>query len=118
MKIYTGFGDKGKTRLYGGKVVSKDHPRVVAYGTLDELNSWLGLIVSAENNKEVKEFLLKIQNDIFNISSIIATPYENEQEKLKKKLDKFDYQSIEQFIDKINEKLTPLKNFVLPSFIS
>jgi len=114
MKIYTGFGDKGKTRLSGGKVVSKDHPRVETYGTLDELNSWLGLIVSAENDKKVKEFILKIQNNIFNISAIIATPDINEQKKIRKKLDKFNYHSIEKFIDEINEELIPLKNFILP----
>jgi len=114
MKIYTGFGDKGKTRLYGGEVVNKNHPRVEIYGTLDELNSWLGLIVSSENDNEVKEFLFKVQNDIFNISSIIATPDLKNQEKLRSKLDEFDCHSIEKFIDRINEKLNQLKNFILP----
>ena len=71
MKIYTGFGDKGKTKLYGGEVVNKNHPRVEIYGTLDELNSWLGLILSFENDNKIKEIILKIQNDIFNISSIM-----------------------------------------------
>ena len=114
MKIYTGFGDKGKTRLYGGEVVNKDHPRVEVYGTLDELNSWLGLIATSESEKEVKFFLIEIQNNIFNISSIIATPDVKEREKLKIKLDKLDYKAIEEFIDKTNEKLTPLQNFILP----
>ena len=114
MKIYTGFGDKGKTRLYGGEVVNKDHPRVEVYGTLDELNSWLGLIATSESEKEVKFFLIEIQNNIFNISSIIATPDVKEREKLKIKLDKLDYKAIEEFIDKTNEKLTPLENFILP----
>ena len=114
MKIYTGFGDKGKTRLYGGEVVNKNHPRVEIYGTLDEFNSWLGLIVASEKDKVVREFLIEIQNNIFNISSIIATPGENEQEQLKKKLEEFDYHSIEKFIDRINDKLKPLQNFILP----
>lgn len=114
MKIYTGFGDKGKTRLYGGEVVNKDHPRIEIYGTLDELNSWLGLIVASESEKNVNDVLVKIQNNIFNISSIIATPDSKDQDKLKNKLDKIDFHFIEDFIDKINKKLNPLQNFILP----
>ncbi len=114
MKIYTGFGDKGKTRLYGGEIVNKDHPRIEVYGTLDELNSWLGLIITSESESEVKEFLIKIQNNIFNISSIIASPDDKEREKLKNKLDKFDHKAIEIFLDKENKKLVPLQNFILP----
>ena len=114
MKIYTGFGDKGKTRLYGGEVVNKNHPRVEIYGTLDELNSWLGLLVASESEQDVNEVLVKIQNNIFNISSIIATPDSKARDKLKNKLDKIDFHFIEDFIDKINEKLSPLQNFILP----
>ena len=114
MKIYTGFGDKGKTRLYGGDVVNKDHPRIEIYGTLDELNSWLGLIIESEIEENVKNILIKIQNHIFNISSLVATPNEENRNKLKVKLDNIDYHFIEEFIDKINEKLTPLQKFILP----
>jgi cob(I)alamin adenosyltransferase len=114
MKIYTGFGDKGKTRLYGGEVVNKDHPRVEIYGTLDELNSWLGLIVVSESEQNIKDSLLKIQNDLFNISSLIATPHAKDRDKLKNKLDKINYHFIENFIDKLNDKLVPLQNFILP----
>ena len=114
MKIYTGFGDKGKTRLYGGEVVAKDHPRVEIYGTLDELNSWLGLIVVTENDDEIKNALTKIQNHIFDISSLIATPDDKNRNQLKNKINKFDFHFIEELIDQINEKLNPLQNFILP----
>lgn len=114
MKIYTGFGDKGKTRLYGGEVVNKDHPRVEIYGTLDELNSWLGLINSNESEKDVQDILTKIQNHIFDISSLIATPDGKIREQLKSKINLLDHHFIEEFIDKINDKLSPLQNFILP----
>lgn len=114
MKIYTGFGDRGKTRLFGGEVVDKDHPRVEVYGTLDELNSWIGLIINAESDQKVKKVLFNIQNDLFNISSLIASPTEQDRKKLKFGIKDINYQSIEKFIDEINEKLPPLKNFILP----
>jgi cob(I)alamin adenosyltransferase len=114
MKIYTGFGDKGKTKLYGGEVVNKDHPRVEIYGTLDELNSWLGLIVFSEIENDIKKSLIKIQNNIFDISSLIATPNGDKQESQKSKVNNIDYHFIEEFIDSINEKLAPLQNFILP----
>ena len=114
MKIYTGFGDQGKTRLYGGEVVSKDHPRIETYGTLDELNSWLGLINTAEKDTEISDTLKKIQTDIFNISSLIACPTDKERSKLNFKAEDISFQFIEKFIDKINVKLPPLQNFILP----
>jgi cob(I)alamin adenosyltransferase len=114
MKIYTGFGDKGKTRLYGGEVVNKDHPRIEIYGTLDELNSWLGLVIVSESEQAVKNILTKVQNHIFNISSLIATPDEENRNQLKAKLNNIEYHFIEEFIDEINAKLTPLQNFILP----
>lgn len=115
MKIYTGFGDKGKTMLFGGQVVDKDHPRVKAYGSLDELNSWLGLIAAEEPDSDLEENLRDIQNKIFNISSELATPPENKNAgKLTESISNKDFILLEKLIDRIQDKLPPLKNFILP----
>ena len=65
MKIYTGTGDDGRTKLFGGKIVDKDDLRVEVYGTIDELNSWLGLVLTYSLAKHISENLFKIQNDLF-----------------------------------------------------
>lgn len=114
MKIYTGFGDKGQTKLHGGKVVNKDHLRVDVYGILDELNSWLGLIINQEIDELNKKELEKIQNDLFIISAEIATPGTKNRDHLLKNLKDLNYIKIEDYIDNIEKKLTPLKNFILP----
>jgi len=72
MKIYTGFGDAGKTSLWGGKTVDKDHLRVSVYGTLDELNSYCGLLASKTSDKILIPKLYRIQNELFSLSSEIA----------------------------------------------
>src|SRR5919198_6064544 len=80
MKIYTTSGDKGETGLIGGKRVSKSDPRIIAYGSIDELNSNIGLIISVLNKKnrniflDLIDLLVKIQNDLFIIGSDIADP--------------------------------------------
>ena len=70
MSVYTRFGDKGKTSLYGGKTVSKASLRVEAYGNLDELNSFLGIVLLKLKDKNTKVKLIKIQNDLFEIGSL------------------------------------------------
>jgi len=114
MKIYTGFGDKGDTRLFGGQVVTKDHPRIEVYGTLDELNSVLGIILSGLRDKEFSEILTRIQNDIFRISSILATPDDKNRQKIEQKVEPDDIHYLEQIIDKLDSGLPQLKNFILP----
>jgi len=114
MKIYTGFGDEGNTSLFGGHTVKKNNPRVDAYGTLDELNSYIGLLRTKNTDKAVNKILTDIQNEIFIISSEIATPDENRIKKIK---DKINYDSIkakEKIIDELSKDLDPLKNFILP----
>ena len=69
MKIYTGFGDDGQTQLFGGQVVSKDHLRVEAYGTADELNSQLGILIANLSEEPRIKFLRKIQGKIFELSA-------------------------------------------------
>jgi cob(I)alamin adenosyltransferase len=113
MPIYTKFGDKGKTALHTGKTVSKSNIRVEAYGNLDELNSFLGIIVSQIKDRKIKEELLKIQSDLFEIGACLAGPGEKQHQilsgKLKKRVSEF-----EKTIDLLTKKLPKLKNFILP----
>ncbi len=114
MKIYTKFGDKGKTRLFGGKVVDKDNPRIESYGTLDELNSVIGLAITGIKDTFVSAMLTRIQNDLFRISSILATPDDQTRQKLNQELSSEDISFLETHIDTMEEKLPALQNFILP----
>jgi cob(I)alamin adenosyltransferase len=112
MKIYTKTGDAGQTSLYGGKRLSKADLRVDAYGTLDELNSWIGLIKDEIHGTHIKDLLKEIQDRIFTISSHIASDPEAEMP-LPDIFDQ-DITLLESEIDKMNEHLEPLKFFILP----
>ena len=81
MKIYTKTGDKGETGLFGGERVSKDSPRIRAYGTIDELNAFIGLAITEVQDDSVKSLLSDIQNKLFIIGSDLATP-DNEKTKI------------------------------------
>lgn len=114
MKIYTKTGDSGQTSLFGGKRVSKANLRVEAYGTVDELNSMIGVVVSMGHGTKdlVDKTLLKIQSDLFEIGSALATPGDRIQETsvvLAKRVKEF-----EGIIDKMTEVLPELHNFILP----
>ena len=74
MKIYTKTGDKGETGLFGGTRVSKNSERIEAYGTIDELNSFIGLAISESVDKEVKALLERVQSELFTLGSDLATP--------------------------------------------
>lgn len=115
MKIYTGSGDEGRTKLFGGKIVDKDDLRVEVYGTLDELNSWLGLVLTYSLAKKISESLFKIQNDLFCLSSELAMPVEYKGKKLFQRIGHSDIRRLEQLIDDIEIDLKPLKNFILPA---
>jgi len=113
MKIYTKKGDKGKTSLLGGSRVPKFHYRIEAYGTVDELNSYLGLLGDKKSAQPYLERLRKIQHELFNIGSHLA----NDPEKSNFALPPFEESSVERLekeIDSMNEELSPLKNFILP----
>ncbi len=115
MKIYTKTGDKGETGLFGNGRVPKDSLRIEAYGTIDELNSFIGLTITEIKDENVKELLLEIQNELFVISTDLATPSIEKDEKLKIKRTSEDfYLSKEKEIDNYEEKLEKLKNFILP----
>lgn len=114
MKIYTGFGDKGDTSLFGGETVRKNHLRVEMYGTLDELNSLLGLIRNKNNDPGVDIVLQNIQNELFTYGSEIATPDESKRAKFDEHISELHINTLENKIDLFTEKIPPLKNFVLP----
>lgn len=120
-RVYTRTGDKGTTRLVGGQEVSKDHVRINAYGTVDELNSILG-IVRVQNRQsnasplvveKIDRMLHRIQNDLFNVGSDLATRPENRWEGMYR-VGEEDVARLEGWIDELNEEVGPLKEFILP----
>jgi cob(I)alamin adenosyltransferase len=114
MKIYTKKGDKGKTQLLGGSMVDKNHIKLECYGTIDELNSFIGNIYDQEISAFHKEILFDIQNQLFNLGSIIS--FDGEKDKIQ--LPNITIQNIkmiEKAIDKMEEELSMLKAFILPS---
>ena len=114
MKVYTKKGDKGKTQLLGGSMVDKDHVKLECYGTIDELNSFIGNVYDQEINSFHKEILLKIQNQLFNLGSNISFDGENNKIKLPNiKIE--NVKMLEKAIDRMEENLPKLKNFILPS---
>jgi cob(I)alamin adenosyltransferase len=114
MKVYTKKGDKGKTQLLGGSMVKKNHIKLECYGTIDELNAFIGNICDQEINTSSKENLLKIQNQLFNLGSCIA--FDGKKEKIKlPNVTEENIEMMEKEIDKMDASLPPLKNFILPS---
>ncbi len=113
MKIYTKTGDDGTTSLVGGERVNKDSLRVECYGTVDEVNSILGLIIAEIKIEDVCTLLNEIQNKLFTIGGELATP-ENKSEFNKVRLVNDDILLLETSIDKYEEKLESLKQFILP----
>ncbi|TVZ55183.1 cob(I)alamin adenosyltransferase [Lutibacter sp. Hel_I_33_5] len=120
MKIYTKTGDKGTTALFGGTRVKKHHLRIESYGTVDELNSYIGLIKDQDISSEIKNSLLKIQNELFTLGAMLATPPEKETLKNGKKrlnipkVEENSIQFLENEIDKMNEELPQMTHFILP----
>jgi cob(I)alamin adenosyltransferase len=110
MKIYTKTGDKGQTALVSGKRISKDDNRIELYGEVDELNSFIGVVVS----KAEVPFLKRIQNELFNLGSLLACESENWAKFNLPVLSESIVQSIEEQIDEIQKELPALKNFILP----
>jgi cob(I)alamin adenosyltransferase len=116
MKIYTRTGDKGDTGLFGGGRVPKSHPRVEAYGDVDELNASIGLARAIELMPRIDEVLVPLQRDLFAIGAQLATP---DRDKMKKQLEKANIDDrriteLERAIDDGDAELEPLKSFILP----
>lgn len=120
MKIYTKTGDNGTTALFGGTRVPKHHMRIESYGTIDELNSWLGLIRDQEIDSHLKEVLTSIQDKLFTVGAILATDPEkavlkNGKERLNiPKIESDDIELLEKEIDTMGESLPPMTHFILP----
>jgi cob(I)alamin adenosyltransferase len=113
MKIYTKTGDTGQTSLFGGKRVSKADLRIDSYGTIDELNSYIGLLRDQEVNQKRKNVLIEIQDRLFTIGSILATEPGNTKVKVPA-LNMDDVQVLEKEIDTLDAQLPPMRSFVLP----
>ena len=113
MKIYTKTGDQGITSLFGGKRVSKADLRIDAYGTVDELNSFVGLVRDQEVNKQRTDVLVRIQNTLFVVGSILATEPGNTKVKIPA-IAEDDVQFLENEIDAMEADLPPLRSFILP----
>jgi cob(I)alamin adenosyltransferase len=112
-KIYTRAGDKGETGLVGGRRVSKDSPRIWAYGTVDELNSAIGLARAFKPDKKTDGVLARIQNELFNLGAELATLPENFHEGMPR-VGLKEIAALEVLMDELNRKLGPLKEFILP----
>lgn len=113
MKIYTKTGDKGETSLIGGTRVPKFHLRIECYGTVDELNSYIGLIQCQEINPHAQQILKEVQDRLFTIGSSLAADPEKSRMKIPD-LKPEDISLLETEMDSMNEVLPELKNFVLP----
>ena len=115
MKIYTKTGDKGETSLFGGKRVWKDDLRINAYGTIDELNSGLGVAICEITCEEQKEVIRSIQNDLFTLGSDLATPFDKvSKNSVIPRVDEKFIVRLEELIDNYEKQLPELKNFILP----
>jgi cob(I)alamin adenosyltransferase len=120
MKVYTKTGDNGTTALFGGTRVPKDHARIESYGTVDELNSYIGLIRDQDISAHYKDILIEIQDRLFTVGAILATPPEKEVMKNGKKrlqnlgIIESDIELLENEIDSMEDSLQQMTHFVLP----
>jgi len=114
LKIYTKTGDKGNTSLIGGTKVPKSHIRIESYGTVDELNSWVGVVMDHIEDNITKQTLREIQDRLFTIGSSLACDPEKEPKLKIPDLLESDVTFLENEIDRMNEVLEPMKAFILP----
>ena len=112
--IYTKTGDKGKTSLVGGTRVDKNHIRLDAYGTIDELNSFVGWLICEVKDEESKPFLSYLQHKLFTVGSYLATETEQMEPREASIIKDADIERIEREIDRIDNQLPKIKRFILP----
>ena len=111
VKIYTKTGDDGSTGLIGGNRIRKSNPRIIAYGTVDELNSSLGIVLSLKLDTDIADLLTKIQNDLFVVGADLANPdLKNASNRVTDDMVEF----LESNIDKLEKELNPISYFILP----
>lgn len=113
-KIYTKTGDKGATSLIGGVRVPKSHIRIESYGTVDELNSYLGMVNDMAGNEQISEWLREIQDRLFTLGAVLATNPDKEVKMKLPDLHDSDTQWLEQRIDEMNEQLPEMRSFIIP----
>ena len=114
MKIYTRTGDTGETSLFDGTRVRKDDARVDAYGEVDELNAWLGLVRSSLGEDDLDDELGQIQRDLFAVGAELADPADKIAARVTKaSITEADVVRLEQLIDRLEEELAPLRRFIL-----
>jgi cob(I)alamin adenosyltransferase len=116
LRLFTRTGDAGETGLFGGGRVPKDHPRVAAYGDVDELNAVLGWVRAVEMMPRIDEIVVPIQRDLFSLGAMLATP---DRDKMRQQLEKADIddariEELERAIDAGEAELEPLRAFILP----
>jgi len=113
-RIYTGTGDDGTTALVGGQRIPKDSPRVAAYGSVDELNSHLGLAISLGLRAELTPVLKTVQNELFHLGADLATRAEDRPRFKIPQIEQRHVDALEQLMDRLTAELGPLENFILP----
>jgi cob(I)alamin adenosyltransferase len=113
-KVYTRTGDDGTTGLGGGQRVGKDTPRIEAYGTVDELNSVIGVALAAGVNEAIAEPLRGIQNELFHLGSDLCILEEDKQRLPVPRIEERHVAALEGLMDRLSEELSPLENFILP----
>ncbi len=111
MKIYTKTGDDGNTGLQGNLRIAKSHPRIISYGTVDEANAALGMVLTNSLDEDITIILTDIQNDLFLVGSDLSNPNLND---VKNRVVLNMVEKLEQHIDKFELELPPLTNFILP----
>lgn len=111
MKIYTKTGDDGNTGLQGNYRISKSHQRIISYGTIDEANSTIGMVLSNQLDEDIEEILTQIQNELFLVGSDLSNPDLNDA---KNRVSLEMIERLENHIDKYESELEPLRNFILP----
>ncbi|MCG8604881.1 cob(I)yrinic acid a,c-diamide adenosyltransferase [bacterium] len=113
-KVYTKQGDDGTTRLGGGQEVSKDTARIHTYGTVDELNSVIGIALSFELTEIVQKTLIQVQHQLFTLGGELCVLEEDRKKWEMKEIAADDVERLEQLMDTLNEELQPLEEFILP----
>ena len=111
MKIYTKTGDDGNTGLQGDFRIAKSHPRIIAYGTVDEANAAIGVVLTNELDEDISKVLSKIQNELFLLGSDLSNQNLND---LKNRISLEMVENLEETIDKFELELPPITNFILP----
>ena len=114
MKIYTRTGDKGETSLFGGQRVGKDHLRIEAYGTIDELNAWIGTVRDGVDDADLDTFLHTVQARLFDLGAYLSSPDPAKVEQMVAPFSDADIERLEAGIDAMEVGLPPLKTFILP----